>query len=81
MAVYQSFYFQYITNTTQLFFFFKEENTALLQQLYNGNVWNSAFEQKKFSTMILQQSHFLYIKIYFPHNQLLADNGNKKKTH
>lgn len=33
--------------------------------------------------MILQQSHFLYIKIYFQHNQLLADNGNnkKKKTH
>lgn len=31
--------------------------------------------------MILQQSHFLYIEIYFPHNQLSADNGNKKKTH
>lgn len=29
--------------------------------------------------MILQQSHFLYIKIYFQHNQLLADNGNNKK--
>lgn len=30
--------------------------------------------------MNLQQSHFLYIKIYFQHNQLLADNGNKKKN-
>lgn len=30
--------------------------------------------------MILQQSHFLYIKIYFQHNQLLADNGNNKKN-
>lgn len=29
--------------------------------------------------MILQQSHFLYIKIYFQQNQLLADNGNNKK--
>lgn len=76
-AVYQSFYFQYITNTT-----YKKEEILLYYNNFIMEMYETVILSKKVqvSIMILQQSHFLYITIYLQHNQLLADNGNNKKN-